>query len=123
MGGVDRRCPIGGVSDCSDCGYASNPDAFRLSEHLDELTCLRGDGALSETEFDTRRTALLRLHPEGLRRKQLTTAWILGPLGGLVTVAGVVLAGTVHVGFWGMAGFGGAMLALALSFFMLSRVD
>jgi len=121
MIGIERKCPIGGVSECGECKYASNPDAVRLAEQLVELERLREDGALSPAEYETRRRAVVFLHSDMRGHGQLITAWILGPLGTLLSVAGVVLALSVHSGFWGMAGGGLVLVALAVSFGVLSR--
>lgn len=121
--GVDRSCPIGGVGDCGRCKHASNPDAFRLSEQLVELARLRDEGQLSEVEFGTRRAGVVHLQvgSDASRRAQLTTAWMLTPLGALLTVAGVICAQLVHPGFWGMAGGGLVFAVIGLSFWGLSR--
>ena len=121
--GVDRKCPIAGVGDCGDCGYASNPDALRLAEQLDALARLRAEGALSDDEHALRRRAVLHLHDGSVtrRRWQRTTAWLLGPLGALITISGVGLGLHVHPGFWGLAAGGALCLVLALSFWGMSR--
>jgi hypothetical protein len=121
--GVDRSCPIGGVGDCGSCAYSSNPDAFRLSDQLGELERLRADGQLSSSQCDARRDAIVRLHAgsDRARRAQITTAWMLTPLGALVAAAGVVCAMLVHSGFWGMAGGGLVFVVVGLSFWGLSR--
>ncbi len=121
MAGVSRACPIGGVSQCGECHYASNPDAFRLAEQLAELERLRDEGQLSRDEYRARRQAVLRLHvaPDG--KAQFTAAWILGPLGALVAAGGSVLALRVAPGFWGLTAVGLVSAVLGLSFWMLAR--
>lgn len=121
--GVDRKCPIAGVGDCGDCGYASNPDALRLAEQIAALDGLLDAGSLSPEEHERRRRAVVHLHDgaEAGRRWQRTTAWLLAPLGALATLAGVVLALEIHAGFWGLAGGGAACLVLGLSFWGMSR--
>ncbi len=121
--GVDRKCPIADVGGCSSCTYASNPDAFRLSEQLAELDRLREEGLLSSKEYAVRRAGIVRLHdvPGPPGRGFLITAWLLGPLGVLFVVAGILLVVNVHPAFWGLAGGGAIAAVLALSFWALAR--
>ena len=121
VGGLSRTCPIGGVEQCGECKYASNPDAFRLADQLVELERLRGDGKVSDEEYATRRAAVVQLHVQPAGRSQEIAAWILGPLGALLAAAGTVLALQVHPGFWGMAGAGAVLLVLGFSFWVLAR--
>lgn len=121
--GIERKCPIGGVNECRECKYGKNPSAFRLAEQLDELARLQSEGLLSSAECASRRKVLVDFvsEPDRGRRKQHTAAWIMGPLGALVSIAGIALAITVDPGFWSIAGIGFVLLALAVSFWVLSR--
>lgn len=120
--GVDRRCPIGGVAQCGDCSYASNPDAFRLAEQFGELQRLRNEGLISADEFTQRRGAAIHLHPaRPPGRPYAVAAWILGPLGALFTVVGISLAPAVHPALWGLAALGSVFLVLTVSFCGLAR--
>lgn len=121
--GVDRKCPIGGVGDCGECAYSSNPDAFQLGVQLAEVERLRDDGQLTDVECAARRAAIVHLHEGSVngRRHLMVAAWMLAPLGALIAIAGVVCSLLVHAGFWGMAGGGLACLVLGLSFWGLAR--
>ena len=80
-----------------------------------------GHQVTTDTEHDRRRAAILHLHPDERRRPQYVAAWVLGPLGLLVTIPGIVLALTSHPGFWGLAGGGAVLLSVALSCYVVSR--
>jgi hypothetical protein len=121
FGGVSRACPIGGVEQCGECKYASNPDAFRLADQLAELERLHGDGKISTEEHATRRAAVVHLHVRPPGRGLEIAAWIVGPLGALLAGVGPVLALQFHPGFWGLAGAGAALLVLGFSFWVLAR--
>ncbi len=125
MGGLERKCPIGGVSECGECAYPSNPDAFRLAEQLAELERLRAAGDLSADEHETRRHAVVHLHvkqeSESDGRGLNIAAWIMGSLGTLLAAAGTALALRVHPGFWALAGVGCVLLVLGLRFWFLTR--
>lgn len=119
---VSRVCPISGAESCAECTYPPNPDTLKLEEHLCKLDGLKQTGALSAGEFEQRRLALIVLHQtpdpgEGFRK----AAWILGPLGTLLTVVGTPLAFSYHPVFWLPASAGAISLALCCSFAGLAR--
>ena len=123
---VSRKCPIGGASECVSCRYPVKPeDAQRLRQNLEELDALRNEGVLSEPEYAARRRMIVGLVErtagppgEGCR----ITAWLFGPMGVILTAAGVWLAMTVGQEFWVMAGIGMAMLALCVSFTAIALI-
>jgi hypothetical protein len=122
---VSRKCPIGGVESCQKCRHPYSPDASaRLREDLEELQVLLRDGVLTKEEHAQRRTLILGLHegtmtPPGYGFR--VTAWILAPVGILLTGTGLWLAAKLHPGFWGMALAGVLVLGLCISFAALAH--
>jgi hypothetical protein len=124
--GIGRRCPIGGVKDCTKCRHSVNPG---LTEHLrlqlKELDGLRGS-MLSEEEFRIRRRLIVEAQdPRGVipGRAAATTALVLGPLGLVAAGVGLYLSASVHLGFLGLLGGGLALSALAASLAGISRIQ
>jgi hypothetical protein len=123
---ISHKCPIGGVSECVSCHYPVKPeDAQQLRRNLEELDSLRKERVLSELEYAARRRMIVglverRTGPpgEGCR----ITAWLLGPVGVTLSIAGVWLATTVNPEFWVMAGIGMTTLALSISFAAISLI-
>ena len=122
---LDRKCPIGNVDSCVKCRHSYNPaEIDALSERLTELDSLRNRNGLSSEELAYRRRLILQMRDgltatgseQGLR----IAAWILGPLGTLITSTGVVIGMTLKPVFWFIAAGGGVMLALTLSFAAIS---
>lgn len=123
---LDRRCPIGHVDSCASCRHPYNPAQIdALSERLTELESLRDRNGLTNEEVAYRRKLILQMR-DGVDAARETadgfriTAWILGPLGAVITAAGAALAMLYHRELW-FIGLGGAvMLALSVSFGVLS---
>jgi len=120
---VERKCPIGGVTDCSKCRYTVNPDsAEQLRLRLEELDALRGS-TLSEEEFHIRRRLIVEAR-EARRgvpgESAAAAAFVLGPLGFVALLAGAFLSIVVHPGFLGLVGGGLVLSALAAGFAGLS---
>jgi len=118
--GFTRTCPIGGVTSCTDCAYPFNPeDVERLRENLTELTNLRDEGVLSESEYAIRRQMIIELQhgKDSLPGEGFyTAAWTLGPLGVVIIGAGIWLVQAFHRAFVGVVIGGAIVLALSLSF-------
>ena len=127
---VERKCPISGSSQCASCKYPFQPGPVEsLRSSLETLTGLRDDRILTEEEFLARRRHLIGLQDlmdqrkgqKSAREGYRAAAWILGPIGILVTALGVWLGQSIHPGLFGVAGGGVVLLALTLSFAALSR--
>ena len=120
FGKITKQCPIAGVSNCASCGHPYNPARMaQLRETLAELEQLCDEGKLTESEYQAQRRMLLAFQhsiENAPGEYALITAWILGPLGVVATVAGVLLAEQYNVGFYGMTGVGSVLLAVAASF-------
>jgi hypothetical protein len=120
---VERKCPISGKENCSECRYARNPDAFLLRENLEELTKLKREGLISAGEHDARQVEMLALFPAesgtDVRAVLRTATLILGPLGVVFTLAGAFLGFAYDAAFLFFACVGLIGLALALSFTMI----
>ena len=118
FGQISRQCPLAGVSSCSSCRYPFNPEKTeRLRESLVELENLCEQGVLTENEYQQQRRQLLMFIADPIPGwPAIITAWILGPLGGVFVGTGWGVAENFHPGFWGLAGIGGVLLALAASF-------
>jgi len=123
---IERGCPIGGVTDCSNCRYPVNPEsAERLRERLEELDTLRGS-TLSEAEFRIRRRLIVEAHEprQGVPGESAAAAaFVLGPLGLVATISGAFLSIAVHAGFLGLLGGGLVLGALAAGFAGMSRMQ
>jgi len=111
---MDRRCPIGGVEECTKCRHPVNPG---LTEHLrlqlEELNGLRGS-VLSEEEFRIRRRLIVEAqdpHHGIPGRDAAIAALVLGPLGVVAIGAGWYFSSGVHV--LGVPGVRGVGLVLA----------
>ncbi len=120
---IDRRCPIGGVNDCTNCRYQVNPAAIQLfTQQLEELEALRGS-TLSDAEYRVRRRLIVQAraprHEDPGERAALGAA-VIGPLGWVTLGAGVLLSFVVHPGFLGLAGAGLVLSAVSEG---LSRVS
>ncbi len=105
---VERRCPIGGVTDCSKCRYQINPASTELLRmQLEELDRLRGS-MLSEAEFRIRRRLIIEAkdphNPPG--QGTAIAALVLGPLGLAAIGVGGYLSAAVSLGFLGLLGGG-----------------
>ncbi len=123
--GVERACPISGSENCASCRHPYNPaDMERLRERLEELQSLLNEGALTQEEHDLRRHLIVAMLSDpdagSLEDGFRITAWILGPVGVVISLFGTWLAMTVHPGFWGLGGAGALIVALCLSFAALS---
>ena len=125
---IERSCPIGGVTNCSQCLYPVDPgSAERLRLRLVELDALRGS-TLSEAEFGIRRRLIVEAqepkpHPGIPGRAAATAALVLGPLGVVAIAAGWYLSRIVHPGFLGLLGGGLVLSALATGFTGLSIIQ
>jgi hypothetical protein len=114
-------CPIGGTEHCKSCRYPVNPQNFKsLRQCLNELSSLRNEGVLSESEYAVRRRLLVEFGkdrtPEGFR----IAAWIVGAFGVILTGSGLWLALTFDILFGTLVIGGALMLALSFSFSVLS---
>ncbi len=122
---IKWQCPIGGVSQCVDCRHHVNPlNTELLHKQLDELHLLQKQGVVSEEEAAVRRRAMIEA--AGGKASKLPgafriLAWLIGPFSLVMLVTGLLLAVFLHPGFFGLAGGGAAVLALAISFAALSR--
>jgi hypothetical protein len=117
---VTRKCPIAGVSNCASCGHPHNPARIeQLRAMLAELEQLCDEGKLTESEYQSQRRMLLSFQHSIEKMPgeyALITAWILGPLGILATVAGIFLAQKYHEALYGITAAGAILLAVAASF-------
>ena len=115
-----RKCPIAGVDKCHSCRYPFNPQAIEeLRGELVQLQSLVDEGLMSDSEYLARRRLSIGFQHSGGRTPgsiSATVAWILGPLGIVVTVGGWWLSQNVHLGFGALGGVGAVLLALAASF-------
>jgi len=122
---VDRRCPVGGVNDCTKCRYQVNPAAIPLlTQQLEELEALRG-GMLSDAEYRVRRRLIVQARAPGHEdpgEGAAKGAAITGPLGGVVLAGGVFLSFVVHPGFLSVAAAGLVLSAVAVGLSGLSRI-
>lgn len=122
---IDRTCPIGGVDHCSKCRYPVEPgSAELLRQRLEDLDGLRGT-TLSDEEFRMRRRLLIDSREPSLGipgQDSATAALVLGPLGVVVTGAGLYVTIAVHAGFLSILMVGVVLVALAASFAGISIV-
>ncbi len=122
---VERRCPIGGVTECRNCSYQVNPASAELLRlQLEELDGLRGS-TLNEAEFRIRRRLIVEARePSGIPgRGTAAAALVLGPLGVAGIGAGWYLSAAVSLGFLGLLGGGLVLTSLAAGFAGLSRIQ
>lgn len=121
---ITRTCPIGGVSECGSCKYPFKPeDAQQLRQQLQEVDTLRDEKVLSESEHAARRRMIVGLMEENADRPgewARIVAWILGPLGVLLTAMGSWLAMDFDPEFWVMAIGGTVILAVCVSFAVIA---
>lgn len=113
---LTRSCPIGGVGACVDCRHPLHPDRLvGIDAALTALDEQKRRGVLTQDEAEAQRRSLLslrRINPPGFG---LTiAAWVLGSAGLFLGGFGVWLAREFAVGFWGLAGAGGLMIAVAI---------
>ena len=120
----ERKCPIGGVTQCDSCRHPLNPgNIAQLRTNLTELEQLYGERKLSEREYNEQRQLITGLQDHGDKRRREAfriTAWILGPLGILLTAAGCWFAEQDAKAMF-MITPGAVMVALAISFAWLAR--
>ena len=82
-------------------------------------------GVITVEEYELRRRALAactlvgKVSSPGSGAR--VAAWVLGPMGMVIALAGLVFAVSRHPGFWAAAVVGAVMVALSLSFAMLAR--
>ncbi len=122
---VERRCPIGGVTDCNKCRYQINPASTELLRmQLEELDRLRGS-MLSEAEFRIRRRLIIEAkdphNPPG--QGMAIAALVLGPLGVAAIGVGGYLSAAVSLGFLGLLGGGLVLSGLSAGFMGISRMQ
>ncbi len=123
---IERKCPIGGVQNCSKCRYPLEPgSAEQLRLQLEELDGLRGS-MLSEEEFRIRRRLIVEVqepHHVIPGRGTAIAALVLGPLGVVAIGAGWYLSSVVHPGFLGLLGGGLVLSALAAGLTGISMIQ
>ncbi len=119
---IERKCPIGGVENCSKCRYPLEPGSGeQLRLRLAELDGLRGS-TLSEEEFRIRRRLVVEGHdPKGgvptvPGQDTAIAALVLGPLGVVAIGAGSYFSSFV-------LGVGLVLSALAASFTGISMIQ
>ena len=120
---IARKCPIAGLKSCAQCRPFNPDDVEGMRERLRKLDDLRVERVITEEEYELRRRRIIELREETQRSKEEgfhIAAWILAPIGFVLTIAGGLLAWRIHPGFLGIAGGGAVLLTLGLSFLYLS---
>ncbi len=117
---ISWQCPIAGVDECFSCRHPFNPDKIEvLRDELMQLKSLVDDGLMSKAEYKTRRRMTISFQQFGVGvpgYNSAVAAFILCPIGAIITAAGFWGVQNIHPGMWGAALGGALIVALGASF-------